>query len=252
MIWHQTGNSQGNYTYDARFYIKTSYSTHFHRNFELIYAVSGQCIIRVTSQKVTVKAGEFLLIPPYAIHSFSMEEGCKLWVCVFSADHIGGESCSTLYAPFTCAADVQEFVGNHLIFSPAPDRLMAQACLYLVYHACVRAEVLGTMDFDRILQISSVISENLSRDITMEEVAKLLGFEYHYFSRLFHQLFSMNFRQYLNLYRTEYACTLLRTTQKDISDIALQCGFQTLRSFNRAFKAATEQTPSQYRSGNGR
>ena len=57
----------------------------------------------------------------------------------------------------------------------------------------------------------------------------------------------MNFRKYLNLYRTEQACNLLRTTQKDISDIALDCGFQTLRSFNRAFKAATGLTPTQYR-----
>ena len=252
MIWHQTGNSQGNYTYDARFYIKTSYRPHFHRNLELIYAVSGQCSVQVASKDILLKHGEFLLIPAYAIHSFSMDDGCKLWVCVFSADHIGGHSSSTLHAPFTCDNDVQEFLDRHLIFSTFPDRLMAQACLYMVAHACSNAAVLGEMGFDRILQISEVISDNLSRDITMAETAHLLGFEYHYFSRLFHQLFSMNFRQYLNLYRTEKACTLLRTTQADISDIGSQCGFQTLRSFNRAFKTATGQTPSQYRIGNGR
>lgn len=247
MLWHQTGNSRGNYRFDARFYIKTAYKAHFHKNFELLYAVSGSCTVQIGTQEVTMQQGQFLLIPPYAIHAFDMEEGRKLWVCVFSADHLGGESCSTLYAPFTCEEDVQTFLNTHLLFSPAPDRLMAQACLYLVYDACTRAEVLATLDFDRILQISEVISDNLSRDITMAETAKLLGFEYHYFSRLFHQLFSMNFRQYLNLYRTEQACSFLRTTQKEISDIALECGFQTLRSFNRAFKATTGQTPSQYR-----
>lgn len=252
MIWHQTGNSQGNYRFDARFYIKTTYKAHFHKNFELIYAVSGQCVVQVNSREITIDEGHFLLIPPYAIHSFSMEDGCKLWVCVFSADHIGGITSSTLHAPFICEPDVQDFLKAHLIFSPAPDRLMAQACLYLVYHACQKAEVLYTMDFDRILQISNILSENIGRDITMAETAKLLGFEYHYFSRLFHQLFNMNFRQYLNLYRIDRACALLRVPQKDISDIALECGFQTLRSFNRAFKAVTGQTPSQYRSGNGR
>lgn len=249
MIWHQTGNSQGNYTFDARFYIKRDYKPHFHRNLELIYVVSGRCPVQVASQQVTVQEGQYLLIPAYAIHSFSLPEDSKIWVCVFSADHIGNQSSNDLRAPFTCLPDVQDFLNTHLIFSPAPDRLMAQACLYLVYRAASTAQVLGTMDFDRVLQISQVISQNLSRDITMEEVAKLLGFEYHYFSRLFHQLFSMNFRQYLNLYRTEQACTFLRTTQKDISNIALECGFQTLRSFNRAFKAATGQTPSQYRIG---
>ena len=252
MIWHQTGNSRGDYTYDARFYIKTSYNPHFHRNLELIYCVSGSCPVQVASKKLILNKGEFLLIPAYAIHSFSMDDGCKLWVCVFSADHIGGNTSSRLHAPFTCEPDTLDYLHRHLIFSTFPDRLMAQACLYLVLHACTKAEVLGDMDFDRILQISEVISDNLSRDITMAETAHLLGFEYHYFSRLFHQLFSMNFRQYLNLYRTEKACSLLRTTQTDISEIAAQCGFQTLRSFNRAFRAATGQTPSMYRSTNGR
>ncbi len=247
MIWHQTGNSRGNYRFDARFYIKTAYKPHFHRNIELLYCVAEQCAVQVAAQDITIKAGQYLLIPPYAIHSFSMEEGCKLWVCVFSNDHLGGLNISTLYAPFTCHEDVQQFLNDHLICAPAPDRLMAQACLYLVYRACTAAEILGILDFDRILQISEVISENLRRDLTMAQTAELLGFEYHYFSRLFHQLFNMNFRQYLNLYRTEQACSLLRTTQKDISDIASSCGFQTLRSFNRAFKSATGQTPTQYR-----
>ena len=247
MLWHQTGNSRGNYRFDARFYMKTTYKAHFHKNFELIYALQGPCTVQVGTRDIRMQEGQYLLIPPYAIHAFDMEEGSKLWVCVFSADHLGGESCNVMYAPFTCSCDVQTFLNSHLIFSPAPDRFMAQACLYLVYDACTRAEALTTLDFDRILQISEVISENLSRDITMAETAALLGFEYHYFSRLFHQLFSMNFRKYLNLYRTEQACNLLRTTQKDISDIALDCGFQTLRSFNRAFKSATGLTPTQYR-----
>ena len=202
--------------------------------------------------EILLKQGQYLLIPPYAIHSFAMDDGCKLWVCVFSADHIGGHTSSDLHTPFVCDGDIQEFLNHHLIYSPAPERLMAQSCLYMVCHQCEKSAVLCSLDFDRIVQISRVISDNLARDLTMAETAKLLGFEYHYFSRLFHQLFSMNFRQYLNLYRTEEACRLLRTTQDDISDIALQCGFQTLRSFNRAFKTTTGQTPSAYRNANAR
>lgn len=247
MIWHQTGNSQGNYTFDARFYKETSYRPHFHKNYELLYAVSGSCDVQVASQTFTVRQGELLLIPPYAIHSFSMEGSSKLWVCVFSSDHIGGQNSSNLYAPFTCRPDIQDFLDTNLIFCSVTDRLMAQACLYLVCHQCASAPVLGTLDFDRILQITQVVSDNLDRDITMAETAKLLGFEYHYFSRLFHGLFSMNFRQFVNLYRTEKACQLLRSTQKGISSIALECGFQTLRSFNRVFRDTVGQTPSSYR-----
>ena len=247
MIWHQIGNSQGNYTFDARFYKETSYKPHFHRNYELLYAVSQTCHVQVASQTLSVQEGSFLLIPPYAIHSFTMEAESKLWVCVFSADHIGGQNCTDLHAPFVCRKDIQDFLNTNLIFSAAPDRLIAQACLYLVFHQCTASPVLRTLDFDRILQISQVVSDNLDQDITMFDAAKLSGFEYHYFSRLFHSLFSMNFRQFVNLYRVEQACQLLRSTQKDISSIGLECGFQTLRSFNRVFKDTVGQTPSEYR-----
>ena len=98
-----------------------------------------------------------------------------------------------------------------------------------------------------IMQITQVVADNLGKNITMAEAAQLLGFEYHYFSRLFHSLFSMNFRQFVNLYRIENACALLRSSSKDISIIAMECGFQTLRSFNRAFRELTGQTPSAYR-----
>ena len=99
MLWHQISNSQGNYTFDARFYKETTYRPHFHRNYELIYAVAGSCQIQVASHQLTVSQGQFLLIAPYAIHGFSMPSDCKLWVCVFSADHIGSQNSSTLYAP---------------------------------------------------------------------------------------------------------------------------------------------------------
>lgn len=247
MLWHQVGNSQGNYTYDARFYKETNYRPHFHKNYELLYAVAGSCQAEVASRRLTVEQGHFLLIPPYAIHSFTMDSSCKLWVCVFSADHVGGQNSSTMYAPFVCREDIQKFLENNLIFTGTPDRLLLQACLHLVLHQCSAAPVLGTLDFDRILRITQVVSDNLDKNITMAQAADLLGFEYHYFSRLFHSLFSMNFRQFVNLYRIEKACQLLRSAPSDIATIALECGFQTLRSFNRSFRELTGQTPSQYR-----
>lgn len=247
MLWHQVGNSQGNYTYDARFYKETNYRPHFHKNYELLYAVAGSCQATVATRQLTIDQGHFLLIPPYAIHSFTMDSSCKLWVSVFSADFVGGQNSSTIYAPFICREDIHRFLENNLIFTGTPDRLLLQACLHLVLHQCSTAPVLGTLDFDRIVQITQVVSDNLDKNITMTQAADLLGFEYHYFSRLFHSLFSMNFRQFVNLYRIEKACHILRASQADIGSIALECGFQTLRSFNRSFRELTGQTPSQYR-----
>jgi AraC-like DNA-binding protein len=60
----------------------------------------------------------------------------------------------------------------------------------------------------------------------------------------------MNFRTFLASYRVNFAKHLLRSKgarSLRISDIALQSGFSSINSFNRAFREITGVTPSEYR-----
>ena len=55
----------------------------------------------------------------------------------------------------------------------------------------------------------------------------------------------MTFSQYLNTVRLEKAIDLLNHNQEHLSmtEIASQCGFDTIRHFNRTFKDITGMTP---------
>ena len=57
----------------------------------------------------------------------------------------------------------------------------------------------------------------------------------------------MNFEQFLNIYRADYARDQLLHTNASITDIAHSSGFQTVRTFNRVFLEQTGMTPSAYR-----
>lgn len=249
MLWHQTGNSIGNYKSDIRTYTAISYRPHFHRNYELLYVRTGRTQLTVCQHTWTLEAGQYFLIPPYAIHSFTNPKDALLWVCVFSEDHISGFSLSHhLFSPFRCDAPLEDFLLNQLILCKEPAQYILQGCLYLVCDQCIRnATQQAVWDFDRILEISQIVSSHLSQELDLKFVADKLNYEYHYFSRLFHSLFGMNFREFVNLYRIEQACQLLKKTGRDISSIALDCGFRTVRSFNRAFKQLLGHCPSQYR-----
>ncbi len=52
---------------------------------------------------------------------------------------------------------------------------------------------------------------------------------------------------YIQQIRMEHACSLLRNTDKKISDICSECGYITLNTFLKAFKRTYNVTPSQYR-----
>jgi len=58
---------------------------------------------------------------------------------------------------------------------------------------------------------------------------------------------SMSFNTYVNLYRIRKACYILTNTNCRTIQCALECGYTSLRSFNRNFKLLTTLTPSEYR-----
>ena len=67
-------------------------------------------------------------------------------------------------------------------------------------------------------------------------------------SRLFSKTFHRNFNKYLNDARLNYACQRLETTSDSITNIRLDSGFESQRTFNRVFKERYKISPSDYRS----
>ena len=83
--------------------------------------------------------------------------------------------------------------------------------------------------------------------LTLTDLADHLGYEYHYFSAVFHQCFGIHFKKFLNLFRVEKAYALLLKDDRDVTEICAACGFSGLRNFNRVFKQISGFTPTEYR-----
>ena len=57
----------------------------------------------------------------------------------------------------------------------------------------------------------------------------------------------MTFTQYLSQRRVEMAMELLSATRMPVTQVALQCGFNSIATFNRVFRDVKGCTPTQYR-----
>ena len=53
--------------------------------------------------------------------------------------------------------------------------------------------------------------------------------------------------EYLNEYRIKQAMRLLKETDLPVMEVCLECGYNNLGNFLRAFKKYTEMTPLKYR-----
>ena len=91
------------------------------------------------------------------------------------------------------------------------------------------------------------MSGNFRKKFSLEEMAHDFGVSKYVLSRVFSKTFHRNFNQYLNDARLSYACTRLVNSGDTILDICLDSGFDSQRTFNRAFKERYRITPSEYR-----
>ncbi len=67
-----------------------------------------------------------------------------------------------------------------------------------------------------------------------------------FLSTLFPIITGSNFTRYLHRLRIEHAIELMYGFNKNISEIAYSCGFETIRSFNNVFKSVMGITPTDF------
>ena len=128
-----------------------------------------------------------------------------------------------------------------------------QAVLYRLCAAVFEQSEIEKIDesyFALTNSLSMYIQNNFTKKLKLQDIAKEFGYDYSYLSSFFNRNFDMDFASFVNKYRIQFACELLKNSDEDVTQIAMKCGFSTIRNFNRVFKNETGQTPKDYRSAN--
>ena len=255
MMFHQRYNSVGNYSYNRFWYHNVFWRLHFHRNIEVIYVQSGCVCVTVGERQKLLQAGQFAMVLPNEPHGLQSQGDSVCWVGVFSADFIpafavwvkGKEGSDFV---FTCKKTVEDFLCTELMQKEVPATYLLKSCLYAVCDAyCSQIELHPRKEKSDLLihAVTEYISLHYREKLTLRDLADQLGYNYHYLSKRIGGIFRQSFSEILNSYRLDAALSLLMETDDEIATIALESGFQSIRSFNDYFKSRTGLTPVQYR-----
>ncbi|MDR1637039.1 MAG: AraC family transcriptional regulator [Treponema sp.] len=99
-------------------------------------------------------------------------------------------------------------------------------------------------------RVFSLMLENYDNpDFTLENAASEIGFSKCHFSRFLKEQTGQGFHDHLTRIRLRQAEKNLVESDQPVTDIAYNCGFRSLATFNRLFKAYTGTSPSVYRNG---
>lgn len=91
------------------------------------------------------------------------------------------------------------------------------------------------------------IEENYHKDISLDDVSRILDISPYYFSKLFKEETGENFIEYLTNMRIEKAKYLLIHSGKNIKNICIETGYSDPNYFSRIFKKQVGVTPTEYR-----
>ena len=94
------------------------------------------------------------------------------------------------------------------------------------------------------------IQENYCRDISLDDVSRVVNVSPYYFSKLFKEEAGENFIEYLTRLRIDKARQMLSGTSQTIKEISMSVGYTDPNYFSRIFKKQTEMTPREYREAN--
>ena len=109
------------------------------------------------------------------------------------------------------------------------------------------SEQCGIRETRRAYDIVCSIYRNYAEKLTAESVAKEFGISRDELQRMLLCLVEKNFDSFLNYVRVQQACRLLTTTAATITSIAIEVGYNTVKSFTRNFLRFMVMTPSSYR-----
>lgn len=250
---YQNENFNGEYDFRSRFHKGWHILSNLHEYSELIYCQKGSGYVTVNGKVIYLHENEMVWIPPNYIHQYDFESA-EVICAVFSNDFIP-LFFKKLNKRYFCASAINMSEMSEIL-EKFPEMKKQDSLRISGYLNLIGAIVLERSTFengrnvDGVLcqRVFSYLVDNFSENISLSQLAKVLGYNEKYLSHTLHDLTGIHFRKLLNSYRIDYAKKLLSGSHDmTISAIATTCGFNSLNTFNREFKRLVGITPSEYR-----
>jgi AraC-like DNA-binding protein len=83
--------------------------------------------------------------------------------------------------------------------------------------------------------------------VSLDDAARSVGLGRRRFTELFRELTGESWRRHIHRLRMNYAEKLLASTERSVTAIAFECGFEELSHFHHSFKASYGTTPVAFR-----
>ena len=238
-----------------------NYVSHFHAEAEIVYVVSGSTKLLVSGSAQDLVEGDIRIVLPGEIHSFvSVSENCLYIMKLFAPPEFGAMQVRGLLhktdAAYREFKDIIETIayedtakqpGYRYAVCAEVNRLLLAIVRTLGARKITESERKSTLKKSEFLNdVNEYIEEHFSEKILLDDICRKTHYSKYYFVHLFKEITSLSFVEYLTVFRLEKAKALLLSGSR-VTEVAMNCGFGNLRSFNRCFSKYYLTTPAAFK-----
>ncbi|MGI6326816.1 MAG: helix-turn-helix domain-containing protein [Saccharofermentanales bacterium] len=260
----------------AAMFRNINFLAHWHTEVEFVLVKEGSLGLGLNSGYHVLEAGDMAMLGHGDIHYYdSKDRDSTVLIIVFRPEMLRGlmdidqmTLANTIISRKTCNNDFDRVAADGL-----------RDCFNVIYHEINnKGNAYETIVRGRLAELSSrflricpessanlesgllghgskrllqkairYINENYEQEITLNDISSHLNISPFYFSRLFSMSIGLTFKRYLNTLRVDKAHRLITASNRPITEIAFECGFNSIRTFNRVFSEIRGSTPSSLR-----
>lgn len=237
---------------------------HLHREIELVCMYGGTTVAYADATRYEIHPGDIFLTFPDQIHYFETNEIEKYRLMIIKPDimpelldtlTMGVPESSVIRGGLNIPEIASLVDGLFLSFSKKEHENPYVRSLRRGYLLALFSELLSRMsvnqptvgDSDALRAIVAFCARNFAENLSLSLLEEKLHLNKYYISHLFSEKLDIRFNDYVNSLRVTEAKRYLRNTDLSVTEISEIVGFNTLRTFNRAFMKQIGVAPSEYR-----
>lgn len=227
-------------------------------SFLLMYIQKGELSLTFEGHTRRIKAGSFVLLDCYKLHSYSTTKG---WECMWC--HFDGITARAYYNsivsrignvfsipdPYSVLNKLSTIMKTFYYGEPVKEPLLSKFLTdilteFLLY---TPTRVRSNSYTNMIEEIITYINEHFTEEIRVDNLAKKAGLSKYHFIRTFKKETGFTPHEYIFNTRIATAKYLLKNSRLSVKDICFATGFSCESVFCGAFKKSQGLTPIQYR-----
>ena len=229
---------------------------HFHSQLELYFVDEGEMEIWVNNDRAVLGAGEMSVALSYDAHSYRSIGATRAnyiiiptYMCEEFIHSFKGKQSKT---PFIRDAETVKKLRACYdeLKKDTSNKVKTLGYIYVMLGILMESisieDARESIDPKLSSQLLFYINENYKNDITLTSIATELGYHPSYLSRYFKSCFGIGINQYVTVVRLKQAVLLMQDGKNSITYCAFESGFNSMRTFYRAFFEEFRCTPREY------